>query len=323
MPPCVRYADHHDRNKDCGQHCGCDDVVHVFPFRSVCVYFTKYARHCQPYGAGVMHGLTGGTYWLANAWINSSSLTNIWKVWSPIVTAKTVEPTGRAWLESSVSTFAFWIWIMFSLCFVVSCMCVLYHTRHHLSTLLAAPPGTILSLSGREPFALCREWGYTPHLVPFVPHDNHVSVFLDPTVAMPLLPILGFQRPAAMGIITVFNDDVADAKCDVWSVHCVALVGCVVVVCHVRIVPSKRLFVKCKSGIVAWYTCCLLSPMPHTSWASMNKNPKATAVMMMIVVIVCFLCCLFLMPSLYILYRQKSTPIISNSRIFSKKKELL
>ena len=75
------------------------------------------------YGAGVMQGLHPNCD--ANATINSSSLTNIWKVWSPMVTASTVLPTGRACVLSSVSTVASWILIMCCLvCVVVLCVCI-------------------------------------------------------------------------------------------------------------------------------------------------------------------------------------------------------
>ena len=70
--------------------------------------------YLNPYGGGIIAGLHGGEYRLANARINSSSSTNIWKTWSPIVTAKTVEPTGLACVASSVSTFA-------------SCICIIIY----------------------------------------------------------------------------------------------------------------------------------------------------------------------------------------------------
>ena len=61
-------------------------------------------------------------------------------------------------------------------------------------------------------------------------------------------------------------------------------------------------------------------PTSHPSYTSRMIRLKRITVMMvmMLIVLPCCCCCLFLMPLLYILYRQKSTPLIRNSRIFSK-----
>ena len=72
--------------------------------------------------------------------------------------------------------------------------------------------------------------------------------------------LVGVLTPTIVEVCLVCRWRVRPTVCSSEVRHCVALVGRVVVV-HVRIVSSERLSVKCKSGIVAWYTCCLLSPI--------------------------------------------------------------
>ena len=71
--------------------------------------------------------------------------------------------------------------------------------------------------------------------------------------------LVGVFASAIVEVCLVCRWRVRPTVCSSEVDHCVALVSCVVVVCHACIVPSERVIVKCRLGIVAWYTGCLLS----------------------------------------------------------------
>jgi len=241
-------------------------VALILMFRSISTCCPFSVCVCVCYGAGVMQGLH--PYWLANAWINSSSSTNIWKVWSPMVTLNTVLPTGRACVLSSVSTVASWILIIpFSLVLLLFLMSVLYQTRHPLSSLLITPSWAILGFGSSEVVLLYLEGRHSENLALVIPHHRQVPILFNPPVTMVQLPITALQRPPVGWVISVINHDVADTQYDFWCLHCVTLCSSVVVVCHDCIIPSRSSIVKAKirscPTLETWNYCkATAQPLP-------------------------------------------------------------